>query len=59
MLPRFSSVPQKREDREKKDEMAQKNLKALTEEFPGNPVYDTEYAKAMGYPIPATVGPAN
>ena len=45
--------------REKKDAMAQKNLKALTEEFPGNPVYDTEYAKAMGFPIPATVGPAN
>jgi tetratricopeptide (TPR) repeat protein len=45
--------------REKKDDMAQKNLKALTEEFPGNAVYDTEYAKAMGYPIPATVGPAN
>ena len=45
--------------REKKDAMAQKNLKALTEEFPGNPVYDTEYAKAMGLPIPATVGPAN
>lgn len=45
--------------REKKDAMAQKNLKALTEEFPGNAVYDTEYAKAMGFPIPATVGPAN
>jgi tetratricopeptide (TPR) repeat protein len=45
--------------REKKDAMAQKNLKALTEEFPGNAVYDTEYAKAMGFPIPATLGPAN
>jgi hypothetical protein len=45
--------------REKRDTMAQKNLKALTEEFPGNAVYDTEYAKAMGFPIPATVGPAN
>jgi tetratricopeptide (TPR) repeat protein len=45
--------------REKNDSMAQKNLKALTEEFPDNAVYDTEYAKAMGYPIPATVGPAN
>ena len=45
--------------REKKDELAQKNLKALTEEFPGNAVYDTEYAKALGRPIPATIGPAN
>lgn len=45
--------------REKKNELAQKNLKELTEEFPGNPVYDTEYAKAMGLPVPATVGPAN
>jgi hypothetical protein len=45
--------------REKEDALAQKNLKALTEEFPGNTVYDTEYAKAMGRPIPATVGPAN
>jgi hypothetical protein len=45
--------------REKEDALAQKNLKALTEEFPGNVVYDTEYAKAMGRPIPATVGPAN
>jgi tetratricopeptide (TPR) repeat protein len=45
--------------REKQDALAQKNLKELTEEFPGNAVYDTEYAKAMGWPIPATVGPAN
>ena len=45
--------------REKQDTLAQKNLKALTEEFPGNTVYDTEYAKAMGRPIPATMGPAN
>ena len=45
--------------REKQDELAQKNLKALTEEFPGNTVYDVEYAKAMGHPIPATMGPAN
>jgi hypothetical protein len=45
--------------REKKDALAQKNLKELTEEFPGNPVYDAEYAKAMGRPIPATMGPAN
>jgi hypothetical protein len=45
--------------REKKDALAQKNLKELTEEFPGNAVYDTEYAKALGRPIPATIGPAN
>lgn len=44
--------------REKKSELALKNLKELTEEFPGNPVYETEYAKALGQPIPATVGPA-
>jgi hypothetical protein len=45
--------------REKKDALAQKNLKELTEEFPGNAVYDTEYAKALGRPIPATIAPAN
>jgi tetratricopeptide (TPR) repeat protein len=45
--------------REKQVELARKNLKELTEEFPGNAVYDSEYAKAMGLPIPATVGPAN
>jgi hypothetical protein len=45
--------------REKQDALAQKNLKELTEEFPGNAVYDSEYAKAMGHPIPATLVPAN
>jgi hypothetical protein len=45
--------------REKNAVLAQKNLKELTEEFPGNEVYDSEYAKAMGRPIPATMGPAN
>jgi hypothetical protein len=44
--------------REKKTELAIKNLKALTEEFPGNVVYETENAKALGRPIPATIGPA-
>jgi hypothetical protein len=44
--------------REKKKELAIKNLKALTEEFPGNTVYETEYAKALGRPIPATMSPA-
>ncbi len=45
--------------REKQDALAQKNLKELTEEFPGNSTYEAEYAKAMGRPIPATMGPAN
>ena len=45
--------------REKQDALALKNLKELTEEFPGNPVYETEYAKAQGRPIPAAMSPAN
>jgi hypothetical protein len=45
--------------REKKPALAEKNLKELTEEFPGNTIYDTEYAKALGRPIPAIIGPAN
>ena len=45
--------------REKQNALAQKNLRELTEEFPGNAVYDAEYAKAMGLPIPATMGHAN
>ncbi len=45
--------------REKQDALAQKNLKELTEEFPGNSTYEAEYAKAMGRPIPASMGPAN
>jgi hypothetical protein len=44
--------------REKKNDLAIKNLKELTEEFPGNAVYETEYAKALGRPIPATMSPA-
>jgi tetratricopeptide (TPR) repeat protein len=44
--------------REKKPELAIKNLRELTEEFPDNTVYQTEYAKALGRPIPATMGPA-
>ncbi len=44
--------------REKQDELARKNLKELTEEFPGNAVYEAEYAKALGEPIPATIGPS-
>jgi len=44
--------------REKKQALALKNLKELTEEFPDNTVYQSEYAKALGRPIPATLGPA-
>jgi hypothetical protein len=45
--------------REKKDELARKYLKELSEQFPGNTVYDAEYAKALGRPIPSSIGPAN
>ncbi len=45
--------------REKQEVLAQKNLKELTEEFPGNSTYEAEYAKAMGRPVPASMGPAN
>jgi len=45
--------------REKQNALAEKNLKELTEEFPGNAVYETEYAKALGRPIPATMGPVD
>jgi predicted Zn-dependent protease len=44
--------------REKKQALALKNLKELTEEFPDNTVYQTEYAKALVQPIPSTIGPA-
>jgi hypothetical protein len=45
--------------REKQTALAQKNLKELTEEFPGNAVYDAEYAKSLGRPIPATLVPGS
>jgi hypothetical protein len=45
--------------REKNEELARSNLKELTEQFPGNSVYDAEYAKAMGRPVPAIMVPAN
>jgi len=38
--------------------LAIKNLKELTDEFPGNAVYESEFAKAEGRPIPAVIGPA-
>jgi tetratricopeptide (TPR) repeat protein len=45
--------------REKNDAAAQKILKDLTQEFPGNAVYITEYAKSRGELIPSTIGPAH
>lgn len=44
--------------REKNDALAIKNLKELTEEFPGNTTYQSEYDKALGRPIPTPMGPA-
>ncbi len=41
------------ERREKKNELARKLLRQLTQEFPSNDLYESEYAKAMGHPIPA------
>jgi len=43
--------------REKQDALAQKLLLELTQEFPANPLFAAEYAKAMGRPIPATLNP--
>jgi hypothetical protein len=39
--------------REKQNALAQKLLLELSQEFPANSLYATEYAKAMGRPIPA------
>jgi hypothetical protein len=39
--------------REKQNELAQKLLKDLTDEFPSSQLFAAEYAKAMGRPIPA------
>jgi hypothetical protein len=44
--------------REKQNAIAQKFLKELSDEFPSNPLYAAEYAKSLGRPIPATLGPA-
>ena len=43
--------------REKQNSLAQKLLRELSEEFPESPLYAAEYAKAMGRPIPAQMGP--
>lgn len=39
--------------REKKPELAQKLLLQLTKEFPSSELFQSEYAKAMGHPIPS------
>jgi len=41
--------------RQKQDDLAQKLLRELSEEFPESPLYAAEYAKAMGRPIPAQI----
>src|SRR5438477_51712 len=43
--------------REKQNVLAQKLLRELSEEFPANPLFAAEYAKAMGRPIPAVISP--
>jgi hypothetical protein len=43
--------------REKQNALAQKLLLELTQEFPANSIFATEYAKAMGRPIPAQLKP--
>ncbi len=41
--------------REKQNALAQKLLHELTQEFPSNSTFATEYAKAMGLPLPAII----
>jgi len=41
--------------REKQNELAQRLLKELTDEFPTSDLFAAEYAKAMGRPIPADI----
>jgi hypothetical protein len=41
--------------REKQNTLAQRLLRELSEEFPANPLFAAEYAKAMGRPIPTTL----
>ncbi len=43
--------------REKQNELAQKLLRELSEEFPASPLFAAEYAKAMGRPVPAQMRP--
>lgn len=39
--------------RERQDDLAQRLLRELTEEFPASPLFVAEYARAMGRPVPA------
>jgi tetratricopeptide (TPR) repeat protein len=41
--------------REKQNALAQKLLRELTEQFPSSDVFASEYAKAMGRPVPAVL----
>ncbi len=43
--------------RQKQNDLAQKLLRELSEEFPESPLYAAEYAKALGRPIPAQLHP--
>jgi hypothetical protein len=43
--------------REKQNALAQRLLLELTQEFPANPLFAAEYAKAKGRPIPAELKP--
>ena len=43
--------------RQKQADLARKLLRELSEEFPESPLYEAEYAKAMGRPIPAQMHP--
>jgi hypothetical protein len=43
--------------REKQNARAEVLLKALTEEFPGSPLFAAEYAKVQGRPVPAQLTP--
>jgi len=46
-----------REQAIEKDELSQKLLRELTEEFPSGTLFAAECAKAMGRPIPAEMHP--
>ena len=43
--------------REKKNALAQRLLLELTQEFPSSPLFESEYAKALGHPVPAEMHP--
>lgn len=43
--------------REKQKPLAEKLLRELTEQFPESPLYELEYAKVMGRPVPASLPP--